>query len=67
MKIETNVTINLSEDDVKKIIAEYICDNTEYQVTAKDVTISVGSRLEGYGRCENPVTYFKGVHVNCKE
>lgn len=67
MEIKTNVTVNLSEDDVKQILADYVHKKTGYEIRTDDVTLSVGSRIEGYGMGEYSVEYFKGAYVNCKE
>ena len=66
MEIKKNITINLSENDVKEIIADYL-KREGYDVTVNDVTLSIGSRCEGYGDAEHEVVYFKGAYVNCKE
>lgn len=66
MNIKKNITINLSEDDVKQIIADYLT-REGYDVTAKDVSLSVGSRIEGHGIAEHEVNYFKGAYINCVE
>ncbi len=66
MEIKKNITINLSEDDVKQVIADYL-KREGYDVTTNDVSLSVGSRIEGYGMGEYSVEYFKGAYVNCKE
>ena len=66
MEIKKNITINLSEEDVKKIIADYL-KREGYDVTVNDVSLSIGSRCEGYGTAEHKVSYFKGAYINCKE
>lgn len=66
MEIKKNITIELSENDVKDIIVDYL-KREGYVVVAKDVRLSVGSRLEGYGMAEHPVNYFEGAFVKCKE
>ena len=66
MNIKKNITINLSEDEVKQVIADYLI-REGYDVTAKDVSLSVGTRSEGYGMAEHDVTYFKGCYINCQE
>lgn len=66
MNIKKNITINLSEDDVKEIIAEY-CIKNGYKVNAEDVEVSINSRyvyLGGIGHMEH---YFAGAKVNVKE
>ena len=63
MEIKKNITINLSENDVKEIITDYL-KREGYDVTVNDVTLSIGSRCEGYGDAEHEVNYFKGVYVN---
>ena len=42
MNIRKNITINLSDDEVKQIIAKYL-RKEEYNVTVKDVNFSVGT------------------------
>ena len=66
MEIKKNITIELSENDVKEIIADYL-KREGYRVTAEDVSLSVGSRIEGYGMGEYEVNYFKAAYVKCKE
>lgn len=66
MNIKKNITIELSEEDVKNIIADYL-NNDGYNVTADDVVLSVDSKLEGYGPMEHIVNYFKGASIKCKE
>ena len=66
MEIKKNITINLSENDVKEIITDYL-KREGYDVTVNDVTLSIGSRCEGYGDAEHEVIYFKGAYINCKE
>ncbi len=63
MKVNRNITINLSADEVKEIIAEHLTKEG-YEVKAEDVTLSIGSRMEGYGMAERPVNYFEGAYVN---
>ena len=52
MNINKNITINLSEDDVKEIIADY-CNKNGYKVKPDDVTLSIGSRCVGFGPGEH--------------
>ena len=59
MNIEKKITISLSEDDVKNIVADYLVKEG-YKVTSKDVNLSVKTKLEGYGLAEHQVTYFDG-------
>lgn len=66
MNIKKNTTINLSKEDVKEIISEYLSNNG-FKVKKDDITFSVGSRIEGYGMGEYEVNYFKGALVNCKD
>ena len=66
MEIKKNITIELTEDDVKEIIVNYLMRDG-YDVTVDDIRLSVGSRLEGFGMMEHPVNYFEGAYVKCKE
>lgn len=67
MNISKNITIHLTENDVKEIIAEYIKTQKGYSVTADNVTLKVGVECRGYGMAEHDVTVFKGCDVDVKE
>lgn len=66
MQIIKNITIELSEKDVKEIIADYL-NKEGYKITVDDISFSVGSRIEGYGMGEHEVNYFKAAYIKCKE
>lgn len=66
MEIKKNITINLSKEDLKQIIADYLVKDG-YNVKPSDINFNVSSQLEGYGMAEHEVTVFKGCTVNCKE
>lgn len=66
MEIKKNITIELSENDVKEIITDYL-NREGYNVSSKDVELSVGQKLQGYMMDEHYVTYFKGAFIKCKE
>ena len=66
MEIKKSITINLSANDVKEIIADYL-KKDGYVVTVDDISFSAGSRCEGYGMAEHYVSYFDGASVKCKE
>lgn len=66
MEIKKSITINLSEDDLKKIVADYL-QKEGYKVEENDVAFSIGNRCEGFGMAEHKVVYFKGCNVKCVE
>ena len=66
MQIKKNITIELSEKDVKEIISNYL-NKEGYKVSVDDISLSVGSRIEGYGLNEMEVNYFKAAYVKYKE
>jgi hypothetical protein len=66
MEIKKSIRIELSENDVKEIIADYL-NRDGYVVTTDDINLSVGSRLKGYGMGEYEEHYFQAAYVNCKE
>ena len=66
MNIKKNITVELSEIDVKEIISDYL-NKEGYVTTPEDVSLHVGSRIEGYGLGEHEVNYFKCAYVKCKE
>lgn len=63
MNIARRITIHLTENDVKEIIAKEICSQGGFQVTVDDVTLRVGTECHGYGMAEHDVTVFKGCDV----
>lgn len=58
MNIENKITITLTENDVKEIVAEYLTKKG-YKVTTDNVTLSVGIDWVGYGMDEHQVARFK--------
>lgn len=66
MQIKKNITIELSEKDVKEIISDYL-NKEGYKVSVDDINFSVGSRIEGYGLNEMEVKCFKAAYIKCKE
>ena len=66
MEIKKNITIELSENDVKEIIASYL-KNEGYVVTSDNVNLSIGLRIQGFGMGEHEEAYFKAAYVKCKE
>lgn len=67
MNISKNITIHLTEDDVKEIIAEHIKSRNGFSVTKDNVTLRVGTVCRGYGMAEHDVTVFKGCDVEVKD
>lgn len=67
VNISKNITIHLSEDDVKEIVAGYIKHQNGYSVAKDNVILRVGTECRGYGRAEHDVTVFKGCDVEVKE
>ena len=67
MNVIKNITINLTEEDVKEIIAKYVTENMQCNnVTTNDVTLSIGTKCEGPYRMERDVPYFREATVRCK-
>lgn len=66
MEIKKNITIELSENDVKEIITSYL-KNEGYVVTSDNVNLSVGLRIKGFGMGEYEEAYFKAAYVKYKE
>lgn len=58
MNIESKITITLSENDVKEIVADYL-NKKGYKVSVDNVTLSVGIDWVGYGMDEHQVARFK--------
>ena len=58
MDINKKITITLSENDVKEIVAEYLTSNG-YRVDSDDVSLNVIRTTVGYGMAEHEVVRFK--------
>ena len=67
VNISKNITIHLSEDDVKEIVAGYIKHQNGYSVAKDNVILRVGTECRGYGRAEHDVPLFTGWDVEVKE
>lgn len=65
MKINKKLTISLSENDVKAIIADYL-SKEGYNVSDNDVQLSVGTQWVGYGMDEHTEPYFRECVVEVK-
>ena len=63
MKVKKNININLSEDDVKQVIIDYL-KKDGYEVIKDDINFSIGIRLAGHRFAEYKQPYFKGVCVS---
>jgi len=66
MEIKKNITIHLSESNVKEIIANYLKEKG-YPVTITNVSIKIDSEWKGYGYDEHKEYFFKGIDVNYEE
>lgn len=65
LHIEKRMTMHLSEEDVKKIVASYL-SKQGYNALPADVTLFVGTKLDGYGPMEHETVYFKECTVELK-
>lgn len=67
MDIKKNLTINLNEEDVKNIIADYL-KKEGYNVSVNDVKLLVNKKwTEDYDeRYQNEILYFEGCSVKCE-
>lgn len=67
MNIDTNINVNLSPDEVKEIIAQYVKTKLPiYEAAASDVTLKVGQECVGYYKDEHYETRFYGATIKCK-
>lgn len=58
MNLKTKITITLSEDDVKEIVADYLTKNG-YSATPNDVKLVCTNKWVGYGMDEHTEPAFK--------
>lgn len=65
MSINKKLTISLSEDDVKEIVAAYLVQEG-FKVTKKDVSLIVTNEWRGYGMGEYQAACFKECSVTVK-
>ena len=65
MNIFENITINLTPDDVREILKDYI-EKQGYRVKG-NIQLRVGSRLEGFGRDEYPQSYFESAVIDVEK
>lgn len=66
MNIIKTIEVKLTEEEIKKIIAEKIASELpSYTVEPEDVTLLVGTRLVGCFNDEHEEAYFKCGSVHC--
>ena len=66
MDIKKNITIELSDLDLKEIIVEYL-KQKGHNVCPKDIKFLYGSKLEGFGMNQHSVEHFEGARVTYTE
>lgn len=67
MNIKKNITIHLSEDNLKSLIAEYLKEHENITVNSKDIKFKIGQRCCGFGAGEHIEKVFEGCDVNVME
>lgn len=66
MNIIKNIEVTLTEEEIKKIIAEKVASELpDYTIKPEDVDLLVGIRLVGYFNDEREEAYFKCGTVHC--
>lgn len=65
MNTKFDMTVTLSPEDIKNAIAEYVRKEfgEGYSIDHTDVSINVGSSIEGYGMQEHSVTRLNNAEV----
>jgi hypothetical protein len=67
MQIINNITVNLTPEDIKEIIAEKIRkDIPGISVKPEDIELCVGKKIVEYFHDESEELYFKKAVVNCR-
>lgn len=66
MKRNLKQTFELDEDDVKRIIENYLYETYGFPQEIIDVDIQVSSQLEGVGPMETMITRFRKVVATIK-
>lgn len=64
MNIEQCITIDLSEQDLKEIVLDFIKKHG-YETDIKNINFDVGTTLLGYGYGEYKKTILRGCKVKC--
>lgn len=66
MKVLKTIEVKLTEEEIKKIIAEKVASELpDYTVKPEDVELLLGTRCVGYFTDEHVELYFKGGTVHC--
>lgn len=66
LKITKNIRIELTELQVKEIIADYL-KRDGYKVASCDVELSIKTKTEGLYTAEHTVPYFHAAYIKCQE
>jgi hypothetical protein len=59
--IDILATADIGKKELETLIREAVEADTRRKVAK--VEFKIGTRYEGYGPCEEKVTYFDGVHI----
>lgn len=65
MNINKNITIDLSTDDIKQIIVDYLIKEG-FNTTIDNVNFNIRSLCTGYGLMESYSYVLDGCQVKCK-
>jgi len=63
---EVTTTYTFTPEQVKQIMANWVKDNYQLEVTSNDVVIGVGVRYEGFGMNEHAIHEFQNITVTHK-
>jgi hypothetical protein len=66
MDMNYNITIKLSPEELKNIIAEYISKETGRRIKSDNIKFLATYDCVGYGMNEYYETVFKGCEIDCK-
>jgi len=64
MKQENITKVTISEDDLKVILRQYL--NSKGLDPLEEITIDVGSELQGHGSFETEVSFIRPINVDCR-
>jgi hypothetical protein len=67
MDMNYDITIKLSPEELKNIIAEYVSKETGRKIENDNINFLVVHDCVGYGMNEHYETIFKGCEIDCKK
>ncbi len=67
MKLNKDITIEFTNDDLHEVFSEYLATRGYELMQESGIEVNLKTEYAGYGRNEMLSTVFDNIKINCKE